>query len=123
MNIFAEASKLKLLFNTSKGKVSLQDLWDLPMNKLRNMANELNRGLTKPEDLFAVTTTDESSDKLRLAVIMEIIDVRQSEAATKLNEKEREQKRKLIKSLIEQKKLEATSQMSVADLEKLLAET
>jgi hypothetical protein len=123
MNIFAKASKLKLLFSTPKGRINLEDLWDLPMDKLRTMANELNRGLSKPEDLFAVTTDDESSDKLRLAVIMEIIDVRQSEATAKLNEKEREQKRKLIKSLIEQKKLEATSQMSVADLEKLLAET
>lgn len=123
MNIFAKASKLKLLFSAQKGQVSLQDLWDLPTSKLRVMANTLNRGLTKPDDLFAVTTTAENHDKLRLDIIMEVLETRETENTAKITAEETAQKRELLKSLIQQKKLEATSSMSIEDLEAELAKT
>lgn len=120
MNIFAQASKQKLLFASNKGQVSLQDLWDLPLSTLKNMANTINRNLSKSDDLFATVTVDESVNKLRLSVILEVIDIRNQELENKVNEKEKEAKRKFIKDLINQKKLEATSGMSIEDLEKEL---
>lgn len=123
MNIFARATKLKLLFASVKGQVALQDLWDLPLSGLRNMANKLNRGLAKPDDLFATTSTAaESNDKLRLSIIIEIIEYRTLESESKVSAAEKSQELKSLRELINTKKIEAKGKLSIEELEKMEAD-
>ena len=120
MNIFAKGNKLKLLFVSGKGQVSIQDLFDLPESKLRTMANILNRGLKQSDDLFAVVSTEESDNKLRLDIIMEVISIRSEESSEKIASKEVAQEKSEIRALIAKKKLEERGDLSIAELEKLL---
>ena len=122
MNIHAEGNKLKLLFASGKGNVSMQDLYDLPNGTLRTMANTLNRGLKQSDDLFAVVSSEETTNKLRLAIILEVLNIREEATAAKISGKETEQQRKVLKDLIAKKKLEAQGELSIKDLEKMLAE-
>ena len=120
MNIFAKASKTKLTFTTKKGLAILGDLWDLPISNLKTMANELNRSITAPDDLFSLPNPATAKDSLRLKVILEVVTIREEENKTAAAAGEVDQRRALLTSLIERKKLEATSDMSIKDLEKQL---
>jgi len=123
MNIFAQASKDDLLFKSKKGTIGLSDLWTFPVASLKDMANTINRNTKKSDDLFATTSSSDVTDKLRLDIILEVLAIRASEASAKVDAVETEQKRTLLKGLIQQKKLEATSSMSIEALEAELAKT
>lgn len=122
MDIFAKASRSRLKFTTGiKGVVTLEDVWQLPLSTLRKMANEINRKITKSDDLFAEVKAGEELEKLRLDVLVEVIKIRNEEQKAKVSEAEVEQRRKLLKELIEKRKLEETSSKSVEELEAELA--
>ena len=124
MNTVLKVVKQKLRFQSGKGLVTAEDVFDLPLTKLKSMANSLNRGLkTSTDDLFSEKSVKETEDSLRLSFILQVIEIREEENVSKVTAKETEQKRELLKSLIAQKKLEATSSMSIEDLEKELDNT
>lgn len=123
MNIFAKASKENLLFKSKKGLIVLGDLWTFPIAALRDMANTLNRGLTKSDDLFATPVTSENIDKLRLEIIMEVLAVREEEASSKVTAKENAQRRTMLRELIAKKKLDKLADSDLAELEAELAKT
>ena len=123
MNIFAKASKENLLFKSKKGLIVLGDLWTFPVTALRDMANTLNRGLTKSDDLFATPVTSENIDKLRLEIIMEVLAVREEEASSKVTAKENAQRRTMLRELIAKKKLDKLADSDLAELEAELAKT
>ena len=123
MNIFAKASKENLLFKSKKGLIVLGDLWTFPVTALRDMANTLNRGLTKSDDLFATPVTSENVDKLRLEIIMEVLAVREEEASSKVTAKENAQRRTMLRELIAKKKLDKLADSDLAELEAELAKT
>lgn len=122
MNIHAKGNKLKLLFTSKKGQVVMQDLFDLPVTSLRYMANDLNRGLKQSDDLFAVVSTEDSNNKLRLDIILEVITIREEENSAKISGKETKQKRDALQELINKKELEAQGELSVEELKKQLAD-
>ena len=120
MNIHAKGNKQKLLFSSSKGQVSMQDLYDLPLSNMRSMANAVNRGLKQSDDLFAVVSDEDSNNKLRLAIILDVIGCRVAEASAKVSDKETKQKRAGIQALIDKKNLDTQGELSVEELQKQL---
>ena len=123
MNIFAKGVKLNLLFATQKGTANMHDLFILRESTIKDMANALNRSLKQADDLFAVVSTEESNNKLRLAILLEVIEILESEVTAKVSAEETAQNRKFLKDLIAKKKLEAKTDMSIEDLEAELAKT
>jgi len=117
MNINAKGNKLKLLFPSLKGTASMQDLYDLPESELRRMANKLNRGLKKADDLFAVTSTEDDQNKLRLDIILDVLDTRESEVSDKISSEEKAQELKKIRARIAGKKEEAEGELTLEQLE------
>ena len=122
MNNFAQGNKLKLLFTTKKGTASIQDLFDLPESSLKHMANVLNHDLKQPDDLFAIVSTADSMNKLRLDIIMEVINIRVEEKSSKISAQEISQERAGIRELINKKKLAAKGDLSIEELEKMDSE-
>ena len=84
-DIFKQATKLKLRFSSVRGDLTIEDLWDLPLTSKSNLSLD---GVGKPiqkdiresdeDSLVDVPTTSKNElNSLRLAIIKEIISVKQ----------------------------------------------
>ena len=84
MNIFEQASKLKLRFQSNRGDLSTEDLWDLPLTSkqgfdLDTVAKAVNSTLkTVTEESFVKVTNNPAQAicELRLEIIKHVIAVK-----------------------------------------------
>lgn len=86
-NLFETASRKKLRFAISKGEISVEQLWDLPLtsksgDSLNGLANKYNRNSSVEIDFTADSKTEtvDELDRLRFHIILHIIGVRKNEA-------------------------------------------
>jgi uncharacterized protein (UPF0305 family) len=125
---FEKASRLKLRFETAKGALGVEDLWDLPLREngasLNSLAKTLNRKIKDEgeEDFVSPSTRANTILELQFDLVKHVIEIRlaEVEAAARLQEK-REKKQKLLE-IISRKQDAALEQAPVEDLEKMLAE-
>ena len=128
--MFEKASRLKLRFDTNKGMLSVEDLWDLPLmsatNKvnLDDIARSLHRQLKNDDDVSFVNL-DRKSDKivqLKFDVVKYIIEVRLAEAdAAKITRENREKKDRLLQ-LIAERQDDDLKNMPLDELKRMVAE-
>jgi len=131
-NLFEKASRLKLRFASAKGKVTVEDLWDLPLTtrtahglSLDNLAKAANREIKTTEEESFVTvnkTKDESIAELMLEVLKYIIKVKLAEAQNKQDAKLLRLKKEKILDIIASKEDESLMNTDIADLKKMLAD-
>lgn len=133
-DLFQKASRLKLRFDSPRGFLSVEDLWDLPLTSknasanvpnLDDVAKSLDRELraTAEEKSFVEPTVTGRNVELQLGfdLVKHVIDVRVAERnAAADSAKKRETKQKLL-SLIAEKQDEALRGKSLEDLEALVA--
>jgi len=117
MNIFAKGVKLNLLFATKKGTANMHDLFILREGTIKDMANALNRSLKQADDLFAVVSAEESNNKLRLAILLEVLEIREAEVSDVVSAAEKSQKLKKVRARIASKKEEAEGELSLEQLQ------
>ena len=125
MNIFENATRQALRFNSPVGALSTEDLWTLPLTasaarpNLDDIARELNRRLKETEDeSFVSTTRKDSKLQLRFDVVKHIIDVKLAEQdAAKTLAANATRKQQLLE-LIEKKQLGELENKSIEDLRK-----
>lgn len=128
-DIFKQATKLKLRFSSVRGDLTVEDLWDLPLTSKSNLSLD---GVGKPiqkalresdeDSLVAVPTTSKNElNSLRLAIIKEIISVKQEENLTKQNQAAIESQKALLKQALASKKVDEINSLSVEEIEKRLA--
>ena len=128
MDMFEKADRLKLRFDTAKGSLSVEDLWDLPLTSGTGKANldEIAQGLfrqLKDEGNVSFVTPSASKDKtiqMKFDIVKHIIDVRVTEnAATELARANKE-KKQLILGIIAQKENEQLTSASLEDLQRMV---
>ena len=131
--MFEKAARLKLRFDSPKGQLTVEDLWDLPLTvgqlggaSLDNIAKALNRKIKETaEESFVIKDAKSVNflntyTQLRFDIVKHIIDVRLAEndvAAAAHAKKIQKQK---ILGILAQKKDEQLQGASVEDLEKML---
>ena len=129
VDIFKQATKLKLRFSSVRGDLTVEDLWDLPLTSKSNLSLD---GVGKPiqkalresdeDSLVAVPTTSKNElNSLRLAIIKEIISVKQEENLIKQNQAAIESQKALLKQALASKKVDEINSLSVEEIEKRLA--
>lgn len=127
-NLFEQASRLKLRFDTTKGLLTTEDLWDLPLKAVRKEANldDLAKALYKEvkeaEEPSFVEDKSPASEKLDLMfeLVKYIINVKKAEEAARKQEAAKAESRQEILELIHEKKKEARKNLSIEELEALL---
>ena len=130
MNIFEQASRVKLRFSTSVGNLSVEDLWELPITSNRG-ANLKDLAIAVQSKIAAVPVSAldflDSSNvtvdpiiQLQFDIIKHIIVTKQSENKAKSEEKAKENHRAEIQELIKLKKQEQLSGKSLEELEAML---
>lgn len=124
MDIFKQASKERLRFETSKGNLSVEQLWDLNLTPLATIVRNLKKQLTKDNDdelsfLDERATPVDKTLELKFNVVKAVYmdkkeerDAEQTEAAKKLHNAK-------IDELIAKKKDEDLGSKTVEELEAL----
>ena len=124
MNIFEQASRLKLRFTVGNGTIVTEDLWDIPLTNQRNtwsldgIAKSLHKALKEMDEVSFVETVRKGDTTLQLKfdIVKHIIDVRLAETAAAATERATaERKPKLLEALARKQdaNLEASSEEDI----------
>jgi hypothetical protein len=125
--MFEKASRMKLRFETTRGNLTTEDLWDLPLTSksgfcLDEVAKSLNRKIKDGEDESFVVEKSEEDNTLNLmfSIVKHIIKVRLDEIKARKNAIEAKEKKRQIMDLIEEKKKDSLKNLSIEELEKMI---
>lgn len=122
--MFEKASRQKLRFESTKGVLSVEDLWDLPLTSQTGKANldEIARQLYKKvkestEISFVKPTAEDSESQQKLEIVKHIIDVRLREAEAASQARIKAETKQKILEIMDRKKDEALSNASLEELQ------
>jgi hypothetical protein len=124
MTPFERATKQKLRFDTSVGRISVEDLWDLPLEHLDKLAQALHKEVEAGEDVSFIEAKKPTAAftelKLKFTVVKRVIEVRM--AAQKKAEKAAatKAKKQRILEIMEKKQDESLEGKSLEELQALL---
>lgn len=128
-NIFEYAARHKLRFTSSKGSLTAEQLWDIPLRSddgfnLDVIAQTANKALkAASEESFVSTTRTPTHARFEVAleVVKRVIEVKLAdEAASKDRARKRAEKEELFRILAEKQK-GALSELSEQELQKRIA--
>jgi hypothetical protein len=130
--MFEQASRFKLRFDSPKGLLTTEDLWDLPLTSpsgnrahLDAIAMSLYRQTRDAAEVVSfVNPTAESREKseleLRLAIVKHVIDVKLAERDALQAAAERRDKKQRLLELIARKQDEELSSKPIEELQALV---
>lgn len=130
-NIFEKATRQKVRFETSKGALTVEQLWDLPLTattpvpNLDDIARDLHKQVknTVEEVSFVAPTKTKSANDaidLKFELVKHVIAVRVKERDDREAAAERAKKKQEIMALIAKKEGAAMESQSIEDLRKQL---
>lgn len=127
MSIFEQAVRNKVRFATSKGSVSVEDLWDMPLTSktkfnLDTLAQALHRQLqdTSVESFVTKTNTINKGLQLQFDLVKHVIEVKLQEKTKREDATRRLAKKQEIMGIIAHKEAESLRGTSIEDLRKML---
>ncbi|CAD5240555.1 hypothetical protein NJHLHPIG_00106 [Klebsiella phage vB_KqM-Bilbo] len=122
--MFDKATRLKLRFNSNKGQLSVEQVWDLSLTALNEMAKGLSRELkaatVDDEDFIGNNTSVDSQLQLRFDIVKSIISTKLKERDDSLSAAEKREHNQAILELIKKKQQEELAGKSVEELQALL---
>ena len=123
MEIFKKASKIKLRFQTAKGSLSTEELWDLSLQSLDTLAKGVNRSLKASEEESFLTpkSPKDSEEELRLEILKTVIRDKQELAALAADRAAKRERADQIRQLLASKELEALGSKTPEELKAELA--
>ena len=126
MSIFEKAARTKLRFETNRGMISAEQLFDMPLTSSDGfnldavaLAIDDKREATT-KTFVAVSNPQNKVEELRLDVVKRVIEVRQEEAVEAQLKLDRKDRRQKLLSALEAKEGEELTEMSKAKLLKEL---
>lgn len=129
-NIFEYATRNKLRFSSSRGELTTEQLWDVPLrsndgfnlNAVAKAANEAVKAVNEENFVETTRTTAHVRVETAFEVVKHIIDIKLAdEAAAKKRTENKVKREKLLKALAE-KQDGKLSEMSERELKKQIAE-
>lgn len=128
--MFEKATRLKLRYQTSRGMLSVEDLWDVPLIarsnglSLDNIARDLNKQVKESGEESFVVKKSESDATLVLMfnIVKHIIEFKLTEAENNEQSIINIARRKQILKLIADKNEEGLKAKSVDELKEMLKE-
>jgi hypothetical protein len=127
--MFEKASRLKLRFNTPKGVLAVEDLWDLPLSSARtvsldDLAKALNRALKESEEESFVAKASKKNEELQLSfdVVKHVIAVKLAERDAESKRLEAKEKKERILAIIADKQDEQLKSATLEELQNMVAD-
>lgn len=118
MHIFEKASKSHLRFNTSMGTLNVEDLWDIPLEKLDTLAVNLKKEVEDDNTVSFIHENKTIDPTLQLSfdIVKRVIEIRLAERTAKKKAAENRAQKARIMELIAKKQDEAFSEKSLEEL-------
>lgn len=122
MENFKLASKQKLRFQTNKGLLSVEQLWDLSLQDLDVLAvaMEAEHKESGKKSFLIKTSVKDKTAKLKFDVVLEILNTKIEEMQAAQEAAEIKEHNKKIISLISEKQDESLKGKSIKQLEAML---
>jgi len=128
-NMFEKAVRKKLRFKTSKGLVTVEDLWDMPLTSstqktsLDDLARVYHKAIRESEEMSFVkpVSTGVRELELQFALVKHVIDVKMDENEKARLAQENKAKKERIMSIIAEKKDAELAGKPIEELEALVA--
>lgn len=129
MNIFEKAARSALRFSTSRGELTVEQLWSLPLTgkslqlDLDTVAKEVNRQLKEvTEESFVSTNSNpqKTSLELKLELVKYIIGVKLEEQTAAKDAATKKVRKSQLLEILAQKQNNKLNEMSEADILKEL---
>lgn len=120
--MYKEASKQKLRFTTSKGLLSVEQLWELDVNTLDSLAVSLQESYenSKGKSFLAKTSAKDKTIKLQFDIALDILLTKQADSEAAKEAKDNKEFNQKIMGIIQEKNEDALKGKSVKELTALL---
>lgn len=124
MSIFERASKQKLRFTTSKGLLSVEDLWDLSLESLDTIAVKIDKSLedSGTKSFIGKKNTENTKLTLQLEILKHIIQVKLDEKERKARRVEKQAKLSQLQELYASKSNQELESKSREEIQKMIAD-
>ena len=129
MEIYKKASKKKLRFNTNRGVLSVENLWDLPKDEIRQLVIKAREAAKKSSGevndselsfLDSPAKVKATDDELRFEILKDIYLTKKSAEEKAQKKAEVKANNKKLLEIIARKQDEALEKKSIKELEKML---
>lgn len=125
MDNFKQASRIGLRVLTSKGTLSVEQLWHLTQTELSTSIKNVKKQLKSSEDaddlaFLDVDTKVDPTLQLTFDILKDIYLTKKEEAAARTSEREKKENNQKIMALIQEKRENNLKNLSEAELLKLL---
>lgn len=121
-NLFELATRRKFRFETTRGNLTIEELWDLSIESLDRIAVALHKKVNSEETVSFVNTSKKvnSGDELKLEIVLHVINVRVTEATESLDRQLKAERARTIRDELERRKEDAIKTKSDEELAKEL---
>ena len=122
MDNFKQATKEKLRFQTSKGLLSTEQLWDLSLTELDGLAVQLQTDYEQSgkKSFLVKRSVKDKTTKLKFDVVLDVLQTKSDEVEEAKQKAEDKAHNEKIINLISEKQEEGLKSKSVKELEKML---
>ena len=129
-NLFLQATREKFRFQSNKGDLSVEQLWDMPLTSrtgfdLDTVAKAVNSDLKGAnEESFVNTTNNPAVSRLqnKLEVVKAIIEIKLAEAEAAKKRAEKAAERQRLMEVLHSKKDQELQGLSVEEIERRLSQ-
>ena len=127
MNIFEQATRQAFRFESQKGSLTVEDLWNLPLTSntgrenLDDIAKDLHQKLSNTAVSFVIDTTPVNKVyQAKFDIVLHIINTKSAEARAAEKAHEVREKKQKIMAIIEQKSDMRLADSSLEELQAML---
>lgn len=126
MSIYKQAAQQKLRFETNKGNLTVEQLFDLPLTVLataiRNLRGTMKKEVQVEDDLSFLDQPIKANtaNQLRFEILKDIYLTKKAEAVAIITNREREERNQRIMELIKNKQDKELENKSIEELKAML---
>lgn len=117
--LFERAARQKLRFQSPKGGVSAEDLWDITLPQLNKMAKALKKELreSEEEDFLQTRSAADVKTQLKFDIVLHVLNVKVAEQEAREARVARKEEKEKILGILARKQDTALENLSEAELE------
>lgn len=129
MSLYKQAAKQKFRFTTTKGDLTVEELFKLPLNSdkntsLESIAQDLYRALKERQEMSFTSVAPANADtkilEAKFEIVKDVIADRQAEATAQMEARKKAEQQQRLLALRDRKINDKEAEMSLEEIEAML---